>query len=397
MRRDTASASVIADRLRGLGASPTLALAAKAKALRQAGKPILDFTAGEPDFPTPQAIKAAGIRAIENNQTKYTPVAGIQELRAAIAHHLSQRLGVEYKPSQTIVSCGAKHVLYNALQAICQPEDEVVVFSPYWVSYLPLVQLAGAKPVVVETREADQCQPDPQAVEAALTARTKAIILNSPSNPTGMLIDRPRLAALSRLALTHQLVIISDEIYDQLVFPPHEASSILQVEPRLAGQTVVVNGVSKTYSMTGWRIGYAAGPGEIIDAMEALQSHSTSNPTSISQHAALVAITGDQREVATMRREFQRRRDRLVDGLNQLPGLSCLMPQGAFYAWCNISRLGQPAERIAGRWLEDALVVAVPGEGFGSSDHIRFSFATSLEVIDEGLARLARWLDTRQS
>ena len=383
---------LLADRLRGLEASPTLALTAKAKLLRQAGKPILDFTAGEPDFPTPQAIKVAGIRAIEANQTKYTPVAGIQELRAAIANHLSQRLGVRYEPAQVIVSCGAKHALYNAFQALCQPEDEVLVLSPYWVSYLPLVQLAGAKPVVVETREEDRFQPDPKSVETALTTRTKAIILNSPSNPTGMLIDRSRLTALARLAMERQVVVISDEIYGQLVFPPHEACSILQVAPQLATQTVVVNGVSKTYSMTGWRIGYAAGPKNIIDAMSALQSHSTSNPTSISQYAALAAVTGDQSEVARMRSEFQRRRDRLVDGLNQLPGLSCLMPQGAFYAWCNISRLGQPAEAIAGRWLEDAHLAVVPGEGFGSKDHIRFSFAASLDVIDESLTRLRRWL-----
>lgn len=389
----------LADRLRGLEVSPTLALAAKAKLLRQAGKPILDFTAGEPDFPTPQAIKAAGIRAIETNQTTYTPVAGIPELRAAIAEDVNRRLGIAYAPAEVMVSCGAKHVLYNALQAICEPGDEVIVLAPYWVSYLPLVRLAGAKPVVVDTQEAQRFQPDPRVVEAALTTRTKAIILNSPSNPTGAVIEEQRLKELAAV-VTRQgredFLIISDEIYDQLVFESAQPCSIATVARALLGQILVVNGVSKSYSMTGWRIGYAAGPQPLIEAMSALQSHSTSNPTSISQYAALAAITGDQSEVARMRSEFQRRRDRLVNGLNQLPGLSCLMPQGAFYAWCNSSRLGQPADAIAGRWLEDAHLAVVPGEGFGSADHIRFSFAASLDVIDEGLARLRRWVSQQR-
>jgi len=383
---------LVADRLRGLENSPTLALAAKAKALLKAGKPLIDFGAGEPDFPTPEAIKRAAIQAIEQNHTRYTPVGGIEDLRQAIATQLSQRLGMRYESSQVLVSCGAKHALYNALQVICQPTDEVIVLKPYWVSYLPFVQLAGAKAVVVETHEAEHFHPDPDAIQAAVTKQTKAIILNSPSNPTGMLIDRARLKAIARLAQEYQLVVISDEIYDQLIFPPNQPCSILQVEAPLAGQTVVVNGVSKTYRMTGWRIGYAVGPQVLIDAMITLQSHSTSNPTSISQYAALAAITGDQHEVKTMVNEFQRRRDRLVNGLNQLPGLSCLMPQGTFYAWCHISRLGKPAAVIARRWLDEAFIATVPGEGFGSPDDIRFSFATSLEAIEEGLARLARWL-----
>ena len=390
------SPQLLADRLQGLESSPTLALAAKAKALRSAGKPVLDFTAGEPDFPTPTPIKQAGIQAIEKNFTKYTPAAGIPELRLAIANQLSQRLGVGYEPSQAMVSCGAKHVLYNALQAICQAGDEVMVFSPYWVSYVPLVQLAGAKAVIVHTRESDQFQPDLKTVKAALTSRTKAIILNSPSNPTGIVIERDRLEALARLISAHQLLVISDDIYDQLVFPPAQACSILQVDPSLRSQAIIVNGVSKTYSMTGWRIGYAVGPQAIINAMIALQSHSTSNPTSISQYAALAALTGPQDELATMVSEFQRRRDRLVAGLNQLPGLSCVMPQGAFYAWCNISQLGQPAATLAARWLEESLIAVVPGEGFGSAAHVRLSFATSLHTIEEALARLAKSVGPRR-
>jgi len=386
------TAQLVADRFRGLETSPTLALVAKAAALRQAGKPLIDFSAGEPDFPTPEAIKRAAVKAIEENRTKYTPVAGVAELRAAIATQLTHRLGVAYEPSRVIVSCGAKQALYNALQVICQPGDEVMVFKPYWVSYPPLVQLAGAKAVVIETREAERFQPDPDAVEEALTEATKVLILNSPANPTGMLIERQRLEQLAQIALEHELVVLSDEIYDQLVFPPHKAVSIVQVEPRLASHAVVVNGVSKTYSMTGWRIGYAAGPQALIEAMVAFQSHSTSNPTSISQYAALAAITGHHQEVETMVKEFQQRRDALVNGLNQLPGLSCPIPEGAFYAWCNISQLGQSAATIAARWLDDALVAVVPGEGFGSNDHVRLSFATSRAMIEEGLTRLTRWL-----
>lgn len=388
--------ALVAERLRGVDASPTLALAAKAKSLRDAGKPVVDFTAGEPDFPTPAAVKAAAIKAIEQNRTKYTPVAGIPDLRAAIAGDLARRLGVTYAPAEILVSCGAKHSLYNALQAICGPGDEVLIFSPYWVSYPPLAQLADAKPVMVETREQDGFQPDPGAVESALTERTRAVILNSPSNPAGAVIERQRLSALAEvLRRREDLFIVSDEIYDRIVFAPAQAASIVQVEPTLIGRTILVNGVSKSYSMTGWRIGYAAGPKHVIDAMITLQSHSTSNPTSISQYAALEAITGDQGEVQRMAREFERRRDALVGGLNTIPGLSCFTPQGAFYAWCNISALKQPADTIARRWLEDAFIATVPGEGFGSSRHIRFSFATSLDVIEEGLKRLRQWCERR--
>ncbi|MBI3087584.1 MAG: pyridoxal phosphate-dependent aminotransferase [Candidatus Omnitrophica bacterium] len=357
---------------------------------------MVDFTAGEPDFPTPAAVKAAAIKAIEQNRTKYTPVAGIPDLRAAIAGDLARRLGVTYAPAEILVSCGAKHSLYNALQAICGPGDEVLIFSPYWVSYPPLAQLADAKPVMVETREQDGFQPDPGAVESALTERTRAVILNSPSNPAGAVIERQRLSALAEvLRRREDLFIVSDEIYDRIVFAPAQAASIVQVEPTLIGRTILVNGVSKSYSMTGWRIGYAAGPKHVIDAMITLQSHSTSNPTSISQYAALEAITGDQGEVQRMAREFERRRDALVGGLNTIPGLSCFTPQGAFYAWCNISALKQPADTIARRWLEDAFIATVPGEGFGSSRHIRFSFATSLDVIEEGLKRLRQWCERR--
>ncbi|MBI2885065.1 MAG: pyridoxal phosphate-dependent aminotransferase [Candidatus Omnitrophica bacterium] len=382
----------MAERVRTLEGSPTLALAAKAKALLKAGKPVIDLSAGEPDFPTPEPIKQAGIRAIHDNRTVYTPASGIPELRAAIAQDLTTRQGVSYEPSQVLVTSGAKHALYNAFQALCDPGDEVIIFAPYWVSYPAQVHLAGGRARIVATTEAQGYQPDLKAIQAALTPRTKAIVLNSPSNPTGALMERERLQAIARLAMERGIMIISDEIYDRLVYPPAQACSLLQAEPSAAAHTLIVNGVSKTYSMTGWRIGYIAGPKPLVEAMGALQSHSTSNPTSISQYAALAAFTQPIPDVAAMLHEFHQRRDRFVGGLNQLPGLSCFMPGGAFYAWCNITQLGQPAAVIAARWLEDIFVVGVPGEGFGSADYIRFSFAASSHSLQEGLARLASWL-----
>ncbi len=385
----------LADRLRYVEGSPTLALAAKAKALAKAGKPVLNFTAGEPDFPTPEPIKQAGASAIRQNHTKYTPVEGIPELRAAIAAAVNRQYGTAYAPLQALVSCGAKHSLYNVFQALCQAGDEVIIFAPYWVSYPPLVHLAGAKPVIVETREADGFLPDPKAIKRAVTGATKAIILNSPSNPTGAVIDDGRLAAIAQIANERNLLVVTDEIYDRLVYAPARHRSILQVAPETASRTMLVSGVSKTYSMTGWRIGYALGPQEWIDGMANVQSHSTSNPASISQYAALAALTGDQSAVETMRLAFGERRDRLVSGLNKIPGLSCTLPGGAFYAWCNVSGLGQPAAAIAAQWLEEAMVVVVPGEGFGAPDYVRFSFAVSTQTIDEGVQRLAAWAAKR--
>lgn len=389
------SSVTLADRLRGIESSPTLALAAKAKALAKAGKSVADFTAGEPDFPTPEPVKQAAIQAIRDNHTRYTPVAGIPELRKAIANTLAHRLGRPYADAEVMVSCGAKQALYNAFQVLCNPGDEVIIPTPYWVSYDPLVRLADATPVFVETKEADGFQLDPAAVKRAITPKTRAIILNSPSNPTGAVIEESRLKELAAILKAARsdgsLFIISDEIYDQIVFPPARPCSIVQVDPSLVDRTILINGVSKSYSMTGWRIGYAAGPKNIIDAMINLQSHSTSNPASISQDAALAALTGDQRPVAEMLKAFQQRRNRIVNGLNQVPGLRCTMPSGAFYAWCNVSGLGHSSEAIAARWLEEALVATVPGEGFGAPGFIRFSFATSLETIDEGLKRIGQW------
>ena len=382
----------LADRLRHIEGSPTLALAAKAKALAKAGKPVLDFTAGEPDAPTPEPIKQAGIRSIQADHTRYTPVAGIPELRQAVAQAVNRQRGTTYQAAHALVSCGAKHALFNVFQALCQSGDEVIVLSPYWVSFPPLVHLSGAKPVIIPTREADRFLPDPERISAAVTNATKAIIINSPSNPTGAVMEADRLRALARIARERRLVVVSDEIYDQLIYPPAQHVSIVQVAPDLVEQTVLIGGASKTYSMTGWRIGWAVGPQGWIEAMTNVQSHSTSNPTSISQDAALAALTGDQTSVERMRREFQQRRDRLVNGLNRLSPLRCPMPDGAFYAWCNVQGLGRSAQEIAARWIDEAMIVTIPGEGFGESSFIRFSFAVSLETIDEGVRRLTSWM-----
>ncbi len=382
----------IAERLRHVERSPTLILAAAAKALVQAGHPVLDLTAGEPDSPTPAAIKEAGIQAIHADATRYTPVAGIPPLREAVAATISRMRGVAYTPSETIVTCGAKHALFNVCQALCEPGDEVLILSPYWVSFPPMVRLAGATPVIVPTREPDQFLPDIETVRQACSTSTRAIILNSPNNPTGAVMDPGRLQALATLAMERDLVVVSDEIYEALVYAPAQHVSMVQVVKEMKDRTVIVSGVSKSYSMTGWRIGYAAGPQPWIEAMETVQSHSTSNPTSISQYAALAALTGDQVSVAHVRQAFQERRDRLVNGLNRLAPLRCVLPSGAFYAWCNVQGLGPSSETIARQWLDEALVATVPGEGFGAPGFIRFSFATSLEVIDETLVRLATWL-----
>ncbi len=391
------TALTLPERLRDVEGSPTLALAAKAKALANAGKPVLDFTAGEPDFPTPDPVKRAGIRAIESNQTRYTPVAGLPELRAAVAQQVNRTRHTNYSAAHVLVSCGAKHALFNVFQALCQPGDEVILLSPYWVSFPALVRLAGAKPVIVPTQEADGFQPDLAAIRNAISGATKALVINSPSNPTGAVVSKARLEALAALALERHLVVISDEIYDELVYPPAAHRSITQLNPQMADCTVLIGGVSKTYSMTGWRIGWAVGPEPLVEAMTTLQSHSTSNPTSISQHAALAALTGEQSSVAAMRKEFLARRDRLVQGLAALPGLRVKTPEGAFYAWCNVRGLGQSAQATAQQWLDEALVATVPGEGFGSSEHIRFSFATSLQTIDDALRRLDSWCRKRSS
>jgi aspartate aminotransferase len=378
--------------------SATLAITTKANQLKAQGLDVVGFGAGEPDFPTPPHIVERAVDALHRGDTRYTSVGGTPALRAAIAAAFERDYGLSYEPSEITVSCGAKHTLFNLFMALVDDGDEVIVPSPYWVSYPEQVQVAGGVPVIVPATEADGFLVRPEALAQALTPRTKALVLNSPSNPTGAMYRREHLEALAAVLRDRDAVVVSDDIYHKLTYDGARFVSLLQAAPELRDRTVIVNGVSKTYAMTGWRIGYAAGPEPLIRAMEDIQSQSTSNPTSFAQAGAVEALTGPQQCVAEMVEAFAERRRVLVDGLNALPGVRCSMPQGAFYAFPNVSalygsRTGAGVEigdslSLAAYLLEEARVAVVPGGPFGSDDHIRLSYATSLDNIRKGLARL---------
>ena len=377
--------------------SPTLSIAATAKAMAAQGIDVIDFAAGEPDFDTPDPVKAAAEAAIRTGFTKYTASSGIDELKQAIVKKLEADHGLRYEKSQILVSCGAKHSLYNLAEALFESGDEVLIPAPFWVSYQDQVLLNDATPVLIHTREADGYALTADILKAHITPRTKAIIVNSPCNPTGAMYDRASLEGIAQIALAHDLAIISDEIYEKITYDGVRHISIASLGPEVAARTVVVNGVSKAYAMTGWRIGYAAGPKDVITAMANIQSQSTSNPTSISQKAAVAALNGGDAFPTQMVQEFDRRRHLIVERLNKIPGVSCRMPTGAFYAFPNISRLfGRKhatgtiasASDLAAYLLQEAKVTVVPGEPFGSAGHIRLSYATSLEAITRGLDRI---------
>jgi aspartate aminotransferase len=387
----------LSKRAAGIQASPTLAITAKAKKLKAEGKDVLAFGAGEPDFDTPDHIKQAAIAAINAGFTKYTPSAGTDELRSAIAAKLKKDNGIEVTPAQVVVSNGAKHSLQNAFYALLNDGDEVIIPSPYWVSYPEMVKLAGGVPVIVETKEADEFRLSPQALEAAITPRTRVLVLCSPSNPTGSMYHETHLRALLDTVAKRDLVVISDEIYEKLIYAGAKHVSFASLSEDALARTVTVNGLSKSASMTGWRIGYAAGPVELMKAIDNLQSHSASNPVSISQKAALAAFVGDQAPVERMRAEFEKRRNVMVAGLNAIDGVSCIMPEGAFYAFPNVSqhfgkqlggKLIKDSTDFAALFLDEDLVAVVPGTDFGAPDYIRFSYATDLATIEKGLARL---------
>lgn len=382
---------MLSDRVQNLEPSPTLALSAKAKELAAEGKPVINFTAGEPDFSTPESVKAAAIEAIKANHTRYTAAGGMPALREAVSNLLNSRYPVSYSPNQVIINCGAKHTLYNLFQALCNPGDEVIIISPYWVSYPAMVALAGGKPVIVAAEAQGGFIPSPEKIAAAIGPRTRAVILNSPSNPTGAVMDANTLQRIVEIAAGKNVLVISDEIYNELVYPPLKHVSVLEVASKLTEKLVWIGGVSKTYSMTGWRIGYAAGPATLISAMNKIQSHSTSNPASISQHAALSAITGDQSAIDENRKNFHQRRDVMVSGFNAITGIDCPEPAGAFYAWVNVEKLGN-SDEIAERWLNEAYVATVPGEGFGCPGWLRCSFATDMETIKKGIERIDAWV-----
>ena len=387
---------MLADRMKTLAPSPTLAMQAKARALRAQGIDVISFGAGEPDFDTPRRIKDAAVRALEKGQTKYTEVGGIPELRAAVCQKLKRDNGLEYALDEVTVSCGAKHTLYNIVMALVNPGDEVLIPSPYWVSYPEQVRLLGGVPVPVITHESSGFDLDPEALRRAVTPRTRLIVLDSPGNPTGAVFSPQSLAEVARLAVECDLWVISDECYESLTYEGRHVS-IASLSPEVSARTIVVNTCSKAYAMTGWRIGYAAGPKPIIKAMTDVQSQVTSNPTSVAQWAAVEALGGPQDEVAKMVGEFDRRRRVIVDALNAIPGVRCVMPKGAFYAFPNISALFGKRSRggvlrgsadVCAFLLDEARIATVAGVDFGSDAHIRLSYATGLDTIKEGLRRM---------
>jgi aspartate aminotransferase len=389
----------LAARAERLKPSATLAITAKAKALKAQGIDIVGFGAGEPDFDTPENIKEEAIRAIKSGFTKYTAVSGIEELKGAIVHRIEEDYGLQYEKSQILVSCGAKHTLYNISQALFEEGDEVIIPSPYWVSYPEQIALAGATPIFIETREEDGFKINPDDLKRLITKKTRALILNYPSNPTGATYTEDDLRTIVSVAMESGLLIISDEIYDKIIYNGLTHTPVATLGDDVKKSTILVNGVSKTYSMTGWRIGFAAGDKRVIEAMSNLQGQSTSNPTSIAQRAAVEALSGPQDEVKRMVKEFEKRKNFIVDRLNKIPGFSCFNPQGAFYVFPNVSRLfGKKYDGLEIRnsvdftqfLLEEAKVAVVPGAEFGADNYVRISYATSMEEIKKGIDRIEK-------
>jgi len=387
--------------MRALEPSATLAMAARAAAMTAAGIDVIDLSVGEPDFPTPAHICRAAEEAIRGGKTKYTPAAGIPALRKAVADDYTRRTGLAVTPAQVVVSNGAKHALHNVFTALLDEGDEVIVPTPYWVSYAELVKLSGAVPVLVETRIEDDFKLSPAALRAVLTPKTRMLLLCSPSNPTGVVYSAAELGALADVAIERDLAVVSDEIYDQLVYDGRESVSFPTLRPGLADRTVVVAGVSKTYAMTGWRIGWTIAPEPLSKAIANLQSQETSNPASISQHAAVAALTGPQECVAEMRRAFEKRRDLVAGRLRAMPGVRLPAIGGAFYAFFDIraplERMKSAGIATSGQWCEALLerkhVAVVAGSAFGAEGHVRMSFAAAEEKLAAGLDRIASFLE----
>jgi aspartate aminotransferase len=391
----------LALRAQGINPSPTLAIDAKAKQMVKDGLDVVGFGAGEPDFDTPEVIKNEAINALKRGETKYTPASGNLNLKEAVCFKMERDHGLKYTPNQVIICCGAKHALYNLFQVICDPGDEVIIPAPYWVSYSEQVALAGAKPVIIPTTEAGGFKMAAEQFRAAITPKTVALVLNSPSNPTGAVYTRKELTAIAEVAIEKNIMVISDEIYEKLLYEGDHIS-IASISPQIKDLTIIINGVSKTFAMTGWRIGYAVGDAKVIKAMSDLQSHSTSNPTTFCQPASVSALMQPPLEVIKeMVAEFKKRRGYMVETINKIPGLNCLKPAGAFYVFASIKGLigkeffGKKvtdADVFAELLLEHARVAVVPGSGFGAPDYIRLSYATSLEQIEKGLARIAEFV-----
>lgn len=389
--------------VQALEPSATLAMAAKAKALKAAGKTVYDFSVGEPDFTTPQHICDAAAAAMREGHTHYTVASGIPELKQAVVQQYQAAHGLEYKPGQVVVANGAKHALHNAFTAVLNPGDEVIIPAPYWVSYAELVKLTGAKPVIVSTQESDDFKLSSEQLRAALTPRSRMLLLCSPSNPTGSMYTPEELAALADVAIEKDLIVLADEIYEQLIYGANRFASFPTVRPGLQERTILVNGVSKTYAMTGWRIGWTISPPQIAEAIGNLQSQETSNPCSISQYAALAAVTGPQACVAEMLGEFAKRREYVRSRISDLPGITCPDMAGAFYAFINISQYlgrnyaGKSIDNSADwclQLLEQQNVATVMGSSFGAEGYARISFATSMPILEAGFDRIQAFLNS---
>ena len=381
--------------------SATLAINALYKQMQADGIDVVGFGAGEPDFNTPDNIKAAGIAAIEENQTRYTPAAGLMPLRKAVCARMKEDLGLDYEPSQVVVASGAKHSVYAAIMVCCDPGDEVIIAAPYWLSYSEMVRMAGAVPVEVVASKEQHFKITAEQLEAAITPKTKMFMLNLPSNPTGMVYTKEELEALAAVCEKHGIYVLADDIYYKLVYDGIEYTSIASVSPAMKEQCIIVNGVSKTYAMTGWRVGYTLSNETVAKAMSSYLSHSTGAPATPAQYAAIEALTGPQDSVETMRQEFEKRRDHLVERMNKVPGVSCLKPQGAFYVMMDMSGFvgkemyGHVIENdvdFAQLFLEKGLVATVPTSAFAAPNYLRWSYATSLEQIDKGIDRLEKFI-----
>ncbi len=382
-------------------ASTTLAIDSLYKQMKADGIDVIGFGAGEPDFNTPENVKEAGIQAIRDNFTKYTPAAGMMPLREAVCRRLKEDCDLDYKPSQVVVASGAKHNVYIALRTLVNPGDEVILPAPYWVSYLELIKMVGGVPVIVETTEADGFKIKPEKLAAAITPKTKCIIFNNPSNPTGMVYTKADLEPLAKLCVENEVYIIADEIYYGLLYDGLEFTSFAALGEDVKEITILINGVSKSYAMTGWRVGYAVANEKIAKIMSNFLSHSTGAPSSISQRAAVEALVGPQEAVGSMRQSFEERRDYLVNRMNQIEGVSCIKPEGAFYVMMNMEKLvGKTlhgmeihgSDDFASAFLKYGLVATVPCSGFGAPNYVRWSYATSMEHIKEGLDRLEKFL-----
>ncbi|MFC7060423.1 pyridoxal phosphate-dependent aminotransferase [Halobacillus seohaensis] len=388
----------LAQRVQSLTPSSTLAITAKAKALKAEGHDVIGLGAGEPDFNTPNHIIEAAKRSMDEGLTKYTPSGGIPALKSAIIDKMQKDQNLTYNQDQVIVTTGAKHALFTLFQVLLNKKDEVIVPAPYWVSYPEQIKLAEGNPIVVQTKEEQQFKLTPEQLEQSITERTKAVIINSPSNPTGMMYSKEELQAIGEICLKHDILIVSDEIYEKLIYTEEKHISIAQLSDSLFNQTIIINGVSKSHSMTGWRIGYALGQAKIIKAMTNLASHSTSNPTSISQYGALAAYNGSDQDIEEMRSAFSDRLEKLYSWIVDIPGIHCEKPKGAFYLFPNVKQAAalcgyDQVDDWVTALLDEEKVALVPGSGFGSPENVRLSYATSLDQLEEAANRIKHFIE----